>query len=191
MSTTTPVTAEQLLHMPGDGCRYELIAGDLHKMTPCGWRHGDVGGWLHALIGNYLVQQRIGKLFFAETGFLLSRDPDTVRAPDIAFIHKDHLPPDLPEDAFWPGAPDLAVEVVSPSDTSREVDEKAKAWLAAGAQLVWVVNPIGRFVSVYRRGQAALTLTEAEDLSGEDLLPGFHCRIADIFGHGSISSVSG
>jgi len=127
------------------------------------------------------VQQRIGKLFFAETGFLLSRDPDTVRAPDIAFIHKDHLPPDLPEDAFWPGAPDLAVEVVSPSDTSREVDEKAKAWLAAGAQLVWVVNPIGRFVSVYRRGQAALTLTEAEDISGEDLLPGFHCRIADIF----------
>jgi len=177
----TPVTAEQLLHMPSDGCRYELLAGELRMMSPGGWRHGEVGGWLHALIGNYLVQRRIGKLFFAETGFIISRDPDTVRAPDIAFVHNDHLPADLPDDAFWPGAPDLAVEVVSPSDIYREVDEKAKAWLAAGAQLVWVVNHIERTVSVYRAGEVALTLTEAEELSGEDLLPGFRCRIAEIF----------
>ena len=100
MSTMTPVTAEQLLHMPSDGYRYELIAGELHKMSPGGWRHGDVGGWLHGLIGSYLIQHRIGKLFFAETGFILSRDPDTVRAPDIAFVHNDHIPADLPEDAF-------------------------------------------------------------------------------------------
>jgi len=181
MSTMTPVTAEQLLHIPSDGCRYELVAGELRMMSPGGWRHGRVGGRLCRLIAAYLEQNPCGEILLAETGFLLSRDPDTVRAPDIAFIHKDHLPPELPDDAFWPGAPDLAVEVVSPSDTYRDVDEKAKAWLAAGARAVWVVNPMLQTVSVYRRGQAALTLTEAEDLSVEDLLPGFHCRIADIF----------
>ena len=87
----------------------------------------------------------------------------------------------MPEDAFWPGAPDLAVEVVSPGDTYREVDEKAKVWLSAGTRLVWVVNPLLRTVSVYRPGKAVVTLTEAEQLAGEELLPGFHCRIGDIF----------
>jgi Uma2 family endonuclease len=181
MSTMTPVTAEQLLHMAGDGCRYELIAGELHKMSPGGWRHGDVGGWLHAMLGSYLVEHRIGKLFFAETGFILGRDPDTVRAPDIAFVHKDHLPANLPEDTFWPGAPDLAVEVVSPGDTYREVDDKAKAWLSAGAQVVWVVNPLLRTVSVYRPGARLATLTENDVLDGYDVLPGFRCRVDEIF----------
>ena len=82
---------------------------------------------------------------------------------------------------FWPGPPDLAVEVVSPGDTHREVDEKAGVWLTGGAQAVWVVNPLLRTVSVYRPGKPILTLTEAGDLSGEEVLPGFQCRIADIF----------
>jgi Uma2 family endonuclease len=181
MSTITPFTAEQLLHMPSDGYRYELIAGELHKMSPAGWRHGDVGGWLHGLIAAHLLTHRLGKLFMAETGFILGRDPDTVRAPDISFVRNDHVPAELREDAFWPAAPDLAVEVVSPGDTSREVNEKAHAWLAGGAQLVWVVNPILRTVSVYRPGEPILTLTEAEELSGEGVLPGFRCRIAEIF----------
>ncbi|MGO9113974.1 MAG: Uma2 family endonuclease [Thermoguttaceae bacterium] len=181
MSTMTPVTAEQFLHMPGDRYRYELIAGELHQMSPGGWRHGKVGGRLYRLIAAYLDRSPCGEAFLAETGFLLARDPDTVRAPDIAFIHHDHIPADLPEDAFLPGAPDLAVEVVSPGDTYREVNEKANAWLTGGAQLVWVVDPIARTVSIYRPGKPIHTLTEAEEISGEDALPGFHCRIADIF----------
>jgi Uma2 family endonuclease len=181
MSTMTPVTAEQLLRMPDDGYRYELIAGELRMMSPGGWRHGDVGGWLHGRMATHIQMHRLGKLFMAETGFLLSRDPDTVRAPDIAFIHKDHLPPYLPEDAFWPGAPDLAVEVVSPGDTYREVDEKAKVWLSAGTRLVWVVNPLLRTVSVYRSVGDIATLTEKDALTGEDVLPGFGCRVSEIF----------
>ena len=150
MTTTTLVTADQLLHMPSDGCRHELVAGELRSMTPAGWRHGMVTGCLHGLMAAVIRPGRLGKIFSAETGFLLSRDPDTVRAPDIAFIRKDHLPPSLPEDAFWPGPPDLAVEVVSPRDTYREVDEKVQAWLDAGATMVWVVNPKWRSISVYR-----------------------------------------
>ena len=133
MSTMTPVTAEQLLHMPCDGYRYELIAGELHKMSPGGWRHGKVGGRLYRLISAFLDRNPCGEAFLAETGFVLGRDPDTVCAPDIAFIRNDHFPVELPEDAFWPGAPDLAVEVVSPGDTYREVNEKANSWLSAGA----------------------------------------------------------
>ncbi|MGA2258390.1 MAG: Uma2 family endonuclease [Thermoguttaceae bacterium] len=177
----TPVTAEQLLHMPSDGYRHELVAGELRMMSPGGWQHGEVGGWLHGRMAAHIQTRRLGKLFMAETGFILGRDPDTVRAPDIAFIHKDHLPPNLPEDAFWPGAPDLAVEVVSPNETYREVDEKAKVWLSAGAQVVWVVNPLLRTVSVYRSNGSIVTLTAKDELTGEDVLPGFRCGVEEIF----------
>jgi len=182
MSITTPVTAEQLLRMSDDGHRYELVAGALEKMTPAGWKHGDVGGRLHSMLGRHVLQHELGKIFFAETGFLLSRDPDTVRAPDIAFIHKDHLPASLPEDAFWPGAPDLAVEVVSPGDTTGEVDDKVRAWLDAGAMMVWVVNLKWRTVTVYRSPSDIKTLTEDEELTGQDAVPDFRCRVGDIFG---------
>ena len=182
MITTELVTADQLLQMPGDGYRYELIGGALRKMTPADWQHGDVGGVLYALMASHILHAKLGKTFLAETGFLLARDPDTVRAPDIAFIHKDHLPAEMPKDAYWPGSPDLAVEVVSPSDTFRDVDEKAKAWLAAGAMMVWVVNPAWHTVIVYRSATNIQTLTENDELTGEDVLPGFRCRIGEIFG---------
>ncbi|MEN6495510.1 MAG: Uma2 family endonuclease [Thermoguttaceae bacterium] len=181
MSTITPVTAEQLLRMPDDGFRYELVAGELKKMTPSGWVHGAVGGRLHVLLGQQVLEHRLGEIFFAETGFLLSRDPDTVRAPDIAFIRKDHLPASPPQEAFWPGAPDLAVEVASPGDMVREIDDKVKAWLHAGAMAVWVVNPTWQSVTVYRSSTDIRVLTVNDELTGEDIVPGFRCRVAEIF----------
>ncbi len=181
MSTTTPVTADQLLRMPDDGYRYELVAGELRKMVPAGWRHGTVAGKLHTRLGQYVEQQDLGRILGAEPGFLIARDPDTVRAPDIAFIHKDHLSAVEPEQAFWPGAPDLAVEVVSPGDTMGEVDDKVKMWLDAGAAMVWVVNPEWQNVTVYRSATDIKTLTENDELDGQDVVPGFRCRVADIF----------
>jgi len=181
MTTTTPVTADQLLRMPDDGYRYELVAGEIRKMTPAGWKHGAIGGRLRSLLGQHILEHQLGEIFLAETGFLLARDPDTVRAPDIAFIHKDHLPATSPEEAFWPGAPDLAVEVVSPGDTQGQIDEKVKAWLDAGSALVWVVNPAWRNVTVYRSAVDIKTLTENDELTGQDTLPGFRCRVGEIF----------
>ncbi len=181
MSTKTLVTAEQLLRMPDDGYRYELVAGELRKMTPAGWRHGLVGGRLRSLLGGHVLQNELGEVFLAETGFLLARDPDTVRAPDIAFIRKGRLPAHPPEEAYWPGAPDLAVEVVSPGDTVGEIDEKVKAWLDAGAVMVWVVNPKWQNVTVYRSATDIKVLTENDELAGEDTVPGFRCRVGDIF----------
>jgi len=181
MSTTTPITADQLLRMPDDGYRYELVAGELRKMVPAGWRHGASGCNLLSLLSRHVLDEKLGQLFLAETGFLLARDPDTVRAPDIAFVHRDHLPENLPKEAFWPGAPDLVVEVVSPGDTLGEIDDKVKMWLDAGAALVWVVNPQWRNVTVYRSAIDIKTLTEKDQLDGEDVVPGFRCPVGDIF----------
>jgi len=182
MSTTTRVTADQLLQMPDDGYCYELVAGELRKTTPAGWRHGTVAGHLHTLLGAHVSERSLGKVLGAEPGFLLARDPDTVRVPDIAFLHKDRFEGEPPEEAFWPGAPDLAVEVVSPGDTTGEVDEKVRSWLDAGAKMVWVVNPQWRSVTVYRSATDIKTLTENDELDGEDVVPGFRCRVSEIFG---------
>ena len=181
MSTTTPVTADQLLQMPDDGFRYELVAGELRKMVPAGWEHGAISGHLHGLLARHIADHVLGRVFSAETGFLLSRNPDTVRAPDIAFIHKDHIPAEGPEEAFWPGPPDLAVEVLSPGDTVSEVDDKVSAWLDAGAGAVWVVNPKAQNVTVHRSATDVRILTGNDQLDGQDVVPGFSCQVSEIF----------
>ena len=160
---------------------YELNAGELRKMSPAGWKHGWIAGRLHIWMGRHIEEHNLGVVFEGETGFLLASDPDTVRAPDIAFIRRERFPAQPPAEAFWPGAPDLAVEVVSPGDTIHEVDDKVKTWLDAGAKMVWVVNPKSRSVTVYRSAEQVKILTENEDLSGEDVVEGFRCKVRDIF----------
>ena len=123
----------------------------------------------------------LGEVFAAETGFLLARDPDTVRDAGHRVYCQRSPSATLPDKAFWPGAPDLAVEVVSFDDRPREVAEKARAWLAAGARLVWVANPKSRTVDVYRPGADVETLTASEQLIGGDVLPGFACPVAEVF----------
>jgi Uma2 family endonuclease len=181
MSTVTLVTAEQLLYMPDDGFRYELIAGEIRKMSPAGWKHGLIAGRLHVTLGAYVERHKLGSLFEGETGFLLASDPDTVRAPDVAFICRERLSAERPTEAFWPGAPDLAVEVVSPGDTVYEVDDKVKSWLDAGAKMVWVVNPKLQNVTVYRSSGRATVLGASDELSGEDVVDGFRCVVGDLF----------
>lgn len=181
MSVTTPITAEQLLEMPSNGKRTELVAGEVRMMSPAGWRHGQIASKMNLLIAQHVHAHDLGVVFGAETGFLIERNPDTVRAPDVAFIAKEHLPEADPAEAFWPGAPDLAVEVLSPHDTTGEVDEKIAAWLAAGSALVWVVDPHLRSITVYRSLQDAELLTAGQQLDGGQLLPGFRCKVNEIF----------
>jgi len=152
-------------------------------MSPAGWKHGDVVGVLHTLLGSYIRQRRMGRIFGAETGFLLSRNPDTVRAPDFAFISNASLPASDPEEAFWPGAPDLAVEVLSPDDRTGEVNEKIRAWIAAGAKEVWIVNPQLQSVTIHRSATNIRVYAVGENLLGDQqLLPGFSCTVAELFG---------
>jgi Uma2 family endonuclease len=119
----------------------------------------------------------LGIIFGAETGFRLASDPDTVRAPDVAFVAKRNVPKDLPEEGFWPGAPDLAVEVLSPSDRTGEVDEKINAWLDAGCSSVWVVNSKLETVTIYHSRTDVHVKAAGEVLEGDPTLPGFSCQI--------------
>jgi len=182
MSTTTVVTADELLALPtGMGKRYELVAGELRIMSPSGWRHGAVVDNLEFLVGSFIRKHRLGRGFGAETGFLLKRDPDTVRAPDFAFIAKEHFPTTEPQEAFWPGAPDLAVEVLSPGDTTGEVDEKIEEWLAAGCAAVWVVDPKLQTATIYQSPTNVQVKTAGETLVGDPVVPGFSCAVDEIF----------
>jgi len=182
MSATTQLfTAEQLLHMPDDGYRYELVEGVLIKMSPAGFDHGDVALTIGGLLWQYVRANKLGRVLAAETGFKLASDPDTVLAPDAAFIRQEEIDRVGRTKKFWPGAPDLAVEVMSPEDTLRKTEEKAKAWLAHGARMVWVVNPKQRTVSVYRPGKDVAVLTDTDALEGHEVVPGFRCDVKEIF----------
>jgi Uma2 family endonuclease len=129
-TTTQTVTIEELCTYPPDG-RWEIVEGRLVTMTPTGYEHAGIVATITALLHQHVTSQRLGRVVTGETGFILSRDPDTLRAPDVAFVSAERDDPD--ERGFFPGAPDLAVEVVSPQDRQQDVEAKARAWLEAGA----------------------------------------------------------
>ena len=179
------LTAQDLLAMPDDGSRYELVRGELRTMAPAGHEHGGVAVNITVPLGAYVKQKNLGRVYAAETGFVLSRDPDTVRAPDVAFVSKERLV-DLNRKGYFPGAPDLAVEVVSPGDVYAEdyyiaVEEKVAEWLAAGSRLVWVVNPRQRTLKVHRSLTDITVLTEADVADGGETVPGWRLPVAEMF----------
>jgi Uma2 family endonuclease len=182
MSTTTQLTtAEELLAMPRDGFRYELVEGELKRMSPAGHNHGRIAMRLAIPLGKFIADNNLGAVYAAETGFKLKSDPDTVRAPDVSFIQQERVQEVGDAEGFWPGAPDLVVEVNSPGDRVGEVEEKVQEWLNAGARLVWVVSPRLRAVTVYRSLTDIRTLTEKDTLDGGEVVPGFQFPVAELF----------
>ena len=181
MVTTRVTTADELIRMKDDGWRYELIEGELRRMAPAGMEHGGVGMNVAAPMWNHVVPGKLGEVYNADTGFFLSHDPETVVGPDVAFVRADRLPPPSEQKGYSQIAPDLAVEVVSPSDTQPAVDEKVALYLAAGVPLLWVAFPKRRVVRVHRPGREPIELGEGEVLDGEDVLPGFRLPVADVF----------
>ncbi|MDQ3684622.1 MAG: Uma2 family endonuclease [Acidobacteriota bacterium] len=179
--TTQLMTAEDLLKLPQDGFRYELVEGDLRRMPPAGHEHGDVTMNLAAPLHRHVKSNGLGKVYAAETGFLLKRNPDTIRAPDVAFIRRERVEQVSKSTSYWPGAPDLVVEVVSPGDTVSRVEEKVQEWLKFGVRLVWIVSPKLRTVTAYRSLTDVVVLTEKDTLDGGDVVPGFQISVAEIF----------
>lgn len=179
--TTKLMTVEELEQMPDDGYRYDLVRGELVRMSPAGRRHGRVAFTLGFLLAPHVNEQALGELYAAETGFILARDPDLVRAPDVSFVRADRLTGEMSDDGYLNLAPDLAVEVVSPTDRYRQVLEKVMDYLNAGTPLVWVIEPRRRLVTVYTPDQSARILTEQDELDGGDVLPGFRTPVAAIF----------
>jgi Uma2 family endonuclease len=175
------VTAEDLLRLPDDGYRYELIEGELRRMPPAGHEHGYVAMRVGWRLARYVEEHDLGAVYAAETGFILARNPDTVRAPDVAFVSRERLQAAAAAPGYWPGPPDLAVEVASPSDTFSEVEGKAVEWLAAGARMVIVIDPHREHVAVYRGLTNIGILTKGAILDAGDIVPGWSVRVDDLF----------
>ena len=176
------VTADELLHMPDDGFRYELVRGELRRMNPAGNVHGRIAVRITWRLARHVEENRLGIVYAAETGFRLSSNPDTVRAPDVAFVSRARIEAIGEIEGFWPEAPDLAVEVISPGDAYADVEEKVFDWLDAGTKMVVVViNPRQRSATVYKSPTDIAALAEADVLNGGDVVPGFELAVREIF----------
>lgn len=174
------MTAEEFLQL-GDNGIGELIAGEFVSMSPAGGAHGRLASRVNRIVGDFVEKHALGETFGAETGFIITHNPDTVRAPDFAFIAAERLSLIGDFDEFVPIAPDLAVEVVSPHDRWTKLEEKVQDYLRAGTRLVWVLNPKTKTIHVYQSLQSVVVLTSNGQLEGGDVLPGFSVAVAALF----------
>ncbi len=181
-ATVPPLTANELFQRPEDGFRYELIKGELRRMTPAGDEHGRVGMRLSWRLAQFVETHGLGAVYLAETGFKIASNPDTVRAPDVAFVTQARLDAMGEVKGYRPEAPALAVEVVSPRDTYSEVAEKAMEWLEAGTSIVLVVDPSKRTVTQYRSLSDIVILHEPAILDLGEVVDGFQVPIRELFG---------
>ena len=175
------MTAEDLLHLPDDGFRYELMRGELQKMARPGDEHGTITMNLAGPLDHYVRTHRLGRVYAAETGFRIATNPDTVLAPDVAFIRQERIEAEGRVRGYRVGTPDLVAEVISPSDLYTEVAEKVDAWLAAGAQLVIIVDPRRQTLAVHRSLTEMQTLTSTDTLDGGPVVPGWTLPVRDVF----------
>ena len=180
-ATTQLITAEELLMLPRGGMSYELVKGELVEMSPAGQKHGRIVMNLGAPLTVFVKAHNLGVVYGAETGFKLASNPDTVRAPDIAFVSLEQIRRVGDPEGYWPGAPDLAVEILSPGDRVSEVEQKVKEYLEAGARMVCAVSQRLRNVTVYRSLTDIKVLTENDTFVGEDVVPGFSIAVKEIF----------
>jgi Uma2 family endonuclease len=185
MSTVSPIrllTAEEFAKLPDppDGSRQELVRGEVVTMPPPGGYHGIVCSRVDRRVGVYVENNDLGHVTCNDSGVILDRDPDTVRGPDVAFWSRERLPA-FPRTGYPQIAPDMVAEVMSPSDVFSKVMAKVRQYLTAGVRLVWILVPDDQSMTVYRPNGTYTHLTAADPITGEDVLPGFSCPVAQFF----------
>ncbi len=174
------VVSDDLLKISSNG-RYELIEGVIYEMSPTGEKHGLIAWKIMYKIGHFVEKNKLGIITSSETGYKLSSNPDTVRAPDAAFKSNEKLAGESVADGYSTVMPDLVIEVNSPSDSYTKIAGKVQDWIGAGVKLVWVIEPSDKTVAVYDEGGKCTILNEHDELDGKDILPGFKCQVRDIF----------
>ena len=179
--TSLHLTAEELPYLMLDEERCELVAGELIREPLPGEDHGLVAATVLIYLGQYVRERRLGRVYAAETGFILARDPDTVRGPDAAFVSAERSAGAVRRGPYFEGAPDLAVEVLSPGNTRGDIAAKVRDYLTAGAGAVWVIDPGRRAVTVHRPGREGETFSRNDILDGGAVLPGFRLPVAKLF----------
>lgn len=182
VTETRLLTSDDLLRLHSEGVNGELIRGVLHETMSTGHEHGKIVMNLGFELGKFIKPRRLGTLVGSDSGIWLERDPDTVREADIAYTSADKIPLDARIPGYAEAVPDLVVEVRSPSDSRREIHDKARMWLSHGVRLVWVVHPDTRTVDVHRPGHVTAHLSGDDVLDGHDILDGFTCPLAAVFG---------
>ena len=181
MTTKTKMTAEQLQQMSDDGFRCELLRGELHQMAPAVRERGKIALRFGSGLPQFVALHELGETFSAETGFVLSHDPDTVRAPDASFLRQQRVEETGPASGYTIGPPDLAVEGISPNDSYNYVHDKVIECLEAGTRMVAVVNPRRQTVTVYRSLTDIALLTGDDTLEGGGIVPGWQLPVGDLF----------
>ena len=182
MSETSIInTANQLAAIENDGNRYELINGELNMMSPAGGKHGRIAQRINKLLAIHVDENKLGISFAAETGFLISKSPDTVRAPAGAFVNQQGWEQLENTDGFLALAPDLAIEVVSPNDSSSYVESKAQMWLDAGTMAVVVVDPDNSSVRVYRNKSEIMVYRGGDKVDLSDVVDGWSFDVSELF----------
>lgn len=174
------VTAEEFARLPDDDHRYELVEGRVIKMSPPGARHGVLSIRMGILVGSFVETHSLG-VVMGEAGFKLASNPDTVRGPDLSFVRRERIPASGIPEGYWPGAPDLVVEIVSPSNRPAEIRATVAKYLELGTRLVWVLDSKKKHVVQHRPGAVARTFAIGDALDGGDVISGFQCEIAAIF----------
>ena len=174
-------TADQLYIMADDGNRYELVEGVLSMMSPAGSEHGWIAGRIFVRLATHVENHDLGRAYAAETGFKISESPDTVRAPDACFVSHERLATVEKRHAYLPLAPDLVVEVVSPNDSSSDVEAKTEQWLEAGSQVVLVADPKNETLRVYRTKAEIQVLRSGDTFSAGDICGDWQVSVDEIF----------
>lgn len=175
------MTADELARLPDDGNRYELVEGRLVRMPPASYLSSVVAALILRLVSNFVVQHKLGICAGADGGVRLKPEPDTVRAPDVSFVRAERIPVGGLVAGYWPGAPDLAVEVLSPSDRYPEVQRKVQEYLDAGTRLVWVIDPESRTATVFHPDGRSKFFGADDVLDGGDVLPGFRLPLSEVW----------
>jgi len=177
------ITVEEFYEMTFEGFRGELVKGRLKKTMPTSILHGIIAGRIAGLLWTYILQTKLGEVLTAETGFRLFVNEKTVRVPDVSFLSNEKLALIKNPNKFYDGTPDLAVEVISPSESYDDVQEKLEDYLSAGVKMVWIIRPKNKTITTYRTLFDFKVLREDDELNGEDVLPDFKCSLPTIFGN--------